>query len=81
MTFTSLSTGGEYKHELTVAEMPDHRHKYTLAYGGADPARGFSYGNTVAGTFDATFIQNNGNSSPHNIIQSYISVCYWRRTA
>lgn len=81
MSFTSLSTGGEYQHTLTVAEMPDHRHKYTLAYGGADPAKGFSYGNTVAGTFDATFIQNNGSSSAHNNVQPYISVYFWRRTA
>lgn len=81
MSFTALATGGEYKHELTVAEMPDHRHKYTLAYGGADPARGFSYGNTVAGTFDATFIQNNGSNSAHNNVQPYISVYFWQRTA
>lgn len=81
MSFTSLSTGGEYKHELTVQEMPDHRHKYILAYGGNDPAKGFSYGNTVAGTFDATFIQNNGGSSAHNNVQPYISVYFWRRNA
>lgn len=81
MTFTSLSTGGEYQHTLTVAEMPDHRHKYTLAYGGNDPAKGLAYGNTLSGTFDGDYIRNNGNSSPHNIIQSYISVYYWRRTA
>ena len=81
MSFTAFATGGEYKHKLTIAEMPDHRHKYNLAYGGNDPAKGFAYGNTLSGTFDETFIQNNGSGSAHNNVQPYISVYFWRRTA
>ena len=83
MSFTANSSGGEYEHTLTIAEMPEHGHGYKLAYGGNDPVRGFNYGNSFVGSFDDSdqFIVNNGGSQPHNNIQPYITVYFWRRTS
>lgn len=81
MTFTAGAMGGEYKHTLTINEMPSHRHKYTLAYGGNDPANGLSYGNTVSGTFDGSFIQYAGGGASHNNTQPYTVVYKWHRVS
>ena len=83
MSFTANSSGGKYEHTLTIAEMPEHGHGYKLAYGGNDPVRGFNYGNSFVGSFDDSdqFIVNNGGSQPHNNIQPYITVYFWRRTS
>lgn len=83
MSFTANSSGGEYKHTLTIAEMPEHGHGYKLAYGGNDPVKGFNYGNSFVGSFNDSdqFILNNGGSQPHNNIPPYITVYFWRRTA
>lgn len=34
MTFTSLGTGGEYKHKLTAQELPQHGHQMFFNVGG-----------------------------------------------
>lgn len=81
MTFTVLATGGEYKHKLTIEEMPSHSHKYILAYGANDPSYGFNYGNSVAGTFDPNWLLNTGGNKSHNNIHPHIVACLWRRTA
>lgn len=83
MSFTANSSGGEYKHTLTIEEMPEHGHGYKLAYGGNDPVKGFNYGNSFVGIFNDSdqFIVNNGGSQPHNNIPPYITVYFWRRTA
>ena len=83
MSFTANETGGEYKHTLTIAEMPVHGHGYKLAYGGNEPIKGFNYGNTYAGNFDdsSQYINNNGGSQPHNNIPPYITVYFWKRTS
>ena len=70
-------TGGEATHKLTINEMPSHTHKYRLAYGNTDPARGFAYGNTPSGTFSGDFIQNTGENQPHNNMPPYIVVYGW----
>lgn len=79
MSFTASTKGGEYQHTLTVSEMPKHTPKYKLAYGGADPARGFAYGNSLSGVFEGDFIQQSGDSQSHNNISPYETVCYWTR--
>lgn len=75
------STGGEANHTLTINEMPSHSHKYTLAYSGNDPARGFNYGNTSVGWQGPGFIQETGGNQAHNNMPPYLSVMVWQRTA
>lgn len=76
-TYKGGQTGGEATHKLTINEMPSHTHKYKLAYGATDPARGFAYGNTPSGTFSGDFIQNTGENQPHNNMPPYIVVYGW----
>ena len=84
MSFTAESSGGEYKHKLTVTEMPSHGHKL-YARGGqtAQTSSPFvdnkpitqgsnSYGFNVSST---------GGDQSHNNIQPYIVIYFWRRTA
>ena len=44
--------------------MPSYSHDHKPAYGDNDPAKGFNYGNTYAGTFDDnTWIVSTGRRS------------------
>ena len=83
-TFTANSTGGEYKHKLTVEEMPSHTHKLQFRGGqGAQPNDPFANNrpmlqgsNTYGQNVDET-----GGDVPHNNIQPYVTVYFWKRTA
>ena len=78
---TSQKTGGEKTHTLTINEMPSHTHQYLLSYGGNDPASGFNYGNTLAGTFDAHFSKATGGGQAHNNMPPYLVVYMWKRVS
>lgn len=76
MSFTANSTGGEYTHRLTLKELPSSvwNSDGGLQTGGLKQA--FNIGsqsgaNTRAENFD----------QPHNNIQPYITVYFWKRTA
>lgn len=91
MSFTTYDTGGEYKHKLTVDEMPKHKHavyfqntnnnpqvdapKWTVAL----PNSWKQYASPTRlfgpSTGDA------GTDVSHNNVQPYITVFFWRRTA
>lgn len=81
MSFTANSTGGEYKHKLTVDEMPSHNHQYysPVVQKVAASSSGSTYGNYnkqyLIGTDYA------GGDGYHNNIQPYVTVFFWRRTA
>lgn len=91
MSFTSSSAGGEYKHKLTVEEMPSHKHavyiqnstsnpqvnapKWTIAL----PNSWKQYTSETKLFGPSTSL--NGNDASHNNIQPYITVHFWRRTA
>ena len=81
MSFTTNSTGGEYKHKLTIDEMPSHNHQYysPVVQKVAASSSGSTYGNYnkqyLIGTDYA------GGDGYHNNVQPYITVYFWRRTA
>lgn len=81
MSFTTNSAGGEYKHKLTVDEIPSHNHRYysPVVQKVAASSSGSTYGNYnkqyLIGTDYA------GGDASHNNIQPYITVHFWKRTA
>lgn len=94
MSFTAASEGGEYRHVLSVNEMPSHAHKphdwdIITAYGGNTGFYNMTYlgDNNRTGVF-TPFIHDYdknrygsyvGNNEPHNIVQPYIVVYFWCR--
>lgn len=83
MTFTSLGTGGEYKHKLTITEMPTHSHEQNVSSGNTGSAIRNDYREDARGLVYPQGLQTNqtGGSQSHNNIQPYIGVYLWRRTA
>ena len=75
--------GGEKTHTLTVDEMPAHNHP--ILYGSNT---GGSYARAISSNInDATSqttndtVKSNGGSQPHNNLQPYQVVAYWKRVA
>lgn len=83
-TFTADSTGGEYKHKLTVDEMPSHKHargtmvsaQERSGYGLALNGDGFLDRAMISGHGDT---DNKGGDASHNNVQPYITVYFWKR--
>nr|DAI86583.1 MAG TPA: baseplate wedge protein [Caudoviricetes sp.] len=84
MSFTANSTGGEYKHKITIDEMPSHDHKL-YARGGStkqtsspfEENKPITQGSNAYG-FN---VSKTGGDASHNNIQPYITVHFWKRTA
>lgn len=95
MSFTANQVGGEYKHLLSLNEMPSHAHKphewdIITAQGGNTGFYNMTYlgDNNRTGVFNP-FIHDYdknrygsyvGNDIPHNNIQPYLVLFFWRRT-
>lgn len=84
-TFAEGETGGEYKHKLTVAEMPSHNHRQQVTAGTGN-AVGYQRrdynGEGNSNLYDSLHdTQNRGGNGYHNNLQPYITVYFWRRTA
>ena len=93
-SFAGGTTGGEYEHELTEAEMPSHGHPISdPGHSHPIPASTFGTGITISresdtGTATATessttgiSINNAGSDDPHNNVQPYLVTYIWERTA
>lgn len=94
MSFTANQVGGEYKHLLSLNEMPSHAHKphewdIITAQGGNTGFYNMTYlgDNNRTGVFNP-FIHDYdknrygsyvGNDIPHNNVQPYLVVFFWRR--
>ena len=85
-TFKEGSTGGEYKHTLTVNEMPSHTHtskKLILWTDNSKAVNETAVANGVpnrSGWLPLNQVLNNtGGSQSHNNIQPYITVYMYKR--
>lgn len=91
MSFTSNSTGGEFKHKLVLGEIPNHTH-YILDQpsdgntgfsgdpGGKSPyTRATERADRTKRYWWGTTYPS-GEDKAHNNVQPYIVTYFWRRT-
>lgn len=78
-------TGGEKTHTLTIDEMPKHRHTQISANSGSSGLTGTTYSGLGWSTGNNEILgnamQNTGGNQPHNNLQPYQVVAYWKRIA
>lgn len=75
-------TGGEKTHTLTIAEMPSHKHELSLANYGNDSCSAVIWETTNNGgmyKYSGDMLQATGGNQPHNNLQPYQVVAYWKR--
>lgn len=81
-TFEINSTGGEYKHKLTLAEMPSHTHKLQFR-GGQNVQPNDPYADDKpmlqGSSAYGTNVDNAGGDGLHNNVQPYVTVYFWKR--
>lgn len=85
MTFAAGQTGGEYKHALSVDEMPSHYHASKPMWA----ASSGSGSNNVVSGYPTTGkagqyginTENVGGGKSHNNVQPWATAYFWRRTA
>lgn len=73
-------TGGEKTHTLTIEEMPDHSHGAAISGGSGNV---YTAGSFLSGQSPLYYIPTNavGGDQPHNNLQPYQVVAYWKRVA
>lgn len=81
--YSAGATGGATtdSHALSIAEMPSHTHTVThgLSNSGSTPTIGTH--DTSAGESTTTSATGSGSAHTHDIMQPYIVVYFWKRTA
>lgn len=78
MLFPENATGGEYKHTLTVDEMPAHSHTYNRELSTGDDTGIASA--RYSGKRSAMNTGSTGGGQAFNLIQPYATVYFWKRT-
>ena len=91
-TYTAGATGGEVTHQLTVNEMPQHRHS-TAVWGGTIVASSLASSgwgarpsismNAATARLDTPYLYTDyeGLSQAHNNMPPYLVAYVWKRTA
>ena len=75
---TVEETGGSNTHTLTIAEMPAHTHSIDLENTRGSGAAGAEDG---VSSFESSDTNSTGGGTAHPILQPYIVVHMWKRTA
>jgi|MDSW01.2.fsa_nt_gb hypothetical protein len=84
---TAEETGGAKtdSHTLTIAEMPSHNHPRATSTSddfGAGGTHGYIGGDQASSNVDTSMaLQGGGQAHTHDIVQPYIVVYMWKRTA
>lgn len=69
-------TGGEKKHQLTVAEMPSHSHSYTITTGNDDDVKHDGYDSVVSLNLNSTSTGSTGGNQAHENRPPYYTLAY-----
>ena len=81
-TFSTVGNDvGEEKHQLTVSEMPSHRHTYVYTKQITDWTSRIPLGSNVGTGTSTNGIDPTGGDQPHNNIQPSKVCIRWHRTA
>lgn len=88
MSFTSNSTGGEYYHTLSFSEMPAHGHEVGI-WNSSGPLKtdpwefmtiyGSHHSDNQSHNVNSVHTNASGDNIPHNNVQPYLVVFFWRR--
>ena len=79
---TVEATGGEKAHTLDITEMPSHNHnKLKLRWSTASGANAVYGSNGTGSGSDRDTESYQGGDQPHNNMQPYVVVYFWKRTA
>ena len=83
MSFATNSKGGEYNHKLTAKELPYHEHALYYSWSTVSEQSEWHCNKYEAGTWPNNWAWNGSpiicGEEPHNNIQPYIVVYFWRR--
>ncbi len=78
---TVEETGGAKTHTLSEAEMPAHTHTYQETPAPLHDVDMFQYMVPMADPQQSATTGSTGGDQPHNNLQPYITVYFWKRTA
>lgn len=82
---SSITTGGENSHTLTINEMPSHKHGIRIPVGTSSSRSGLWLSNITDHINDPVsadgYVQHNGGGAAHNNMPQYRTCFAWYRTA